>query len=195
VVYLRAINEPVRASLGIPANQLFPLVHVARLGPLLGLLKIEVGREAATIIMLAAVAAAAGTLWLPAFALVFGVWDLAFYAGLKLLLGWPASIWNWDLLFLIPVPWVSPVAAPCIVSISLVIGGILGITRPVRKTVFAGAMFVIGAAIIILSFTWDWRSVVAGGLPGDFRWWMFWTGEALGVVGLWSALRRTNPGA
>ena len=52
--------------------------------------------------------------------IVFGAWDLSFYATLRVLTGWPASLMTWDLLFLIPVPWVGPVLAPSIVSIMTV---------------------------------------------------------------------------
>ena len=58
--------------------------------------------------------------------IVFGAWDLSFYASLKVLIGWPASLMTWDLLFLIPVPWVGPVLAPSIVSITLVPVGFWG---------------------------------------------------------------------
>ncbi len=164
-------------------------MRVDQLGPLASLLPIEVGREAATIIMLAAIAAASGARWLPAFALVFGVWDLMFYAGLKMLIGWPSSLFTWDLLFLIPVPWAAPVLAPSIVAASLVIGGILGLTRPVRQDRLAAILLAIGAFVIILSFTWDWRSLTAGGLPHDFRWWMFGIGEVFGVIAVFLGLK------
>ncbi|MBZ5602649.1 MAG: hypothetical protein LAO79_10120 [Acidobacteriia bacterium] len=184
VVYLRTLNEPVRASLGLPASELFPLMHVGGLGPLLSILKIELGREAATMVMLATVAAAAGTRWLPAFALLFGVWDLVFYAALKILIGWPVSLWTWDLLFLIPVPWTGPVLAPSIVAASLVAGGLIGLMRPVRQSRTALALIVVGAAVIIVSFTWDWRWIFAGGVPRVFPWWIFWSGEFLGIAGV-----------
>ena len=47
--------------------------------------------------------------WIAAFVVCFGVWDIAFYLSLKLLLDWPASLFTWDILFLLPVPWVGPV--------------------------------------------------------------------------------------
>ena len=80
---------------------------------------IEIGREAATMLMLAAIALAVARntrQWTAAFAIAFGVWDIVFYACLKLLLGWPASLFTWDILFLIPVPWVGPVLAPVLIS-------------------------------------------------------------------------------
>jgi hypothetical protein len=166
-------------------------------GTLLRLVEIELIREAATIIMLAAVAAASGARWLPSFAIVFGAWDLTFYAVLKRLIDWPASIFTWDILFLLPVPWAAPVLAPCIVAASLVVGGILGLTRPVRENHGTRILLVMGALVIIISFTWDWRYYVAGGVPQHFHWWMFAIGEALGVIGIANALhgRQASAGA
>jgi hypothetical protein len=78
--------------------------------------------------MLAAIALAVARnarQWTAAFAIAFGVWDIVFYACLKLLLGWPASLFTWDILFLIPVPWVGPVIAPVLVSLTMIAAGIL----------------------------------------------------------------------
>ncbi len=172
-------------------------MRIDGLGPLLPILKIELGREAATIVMLAAVAAASGLRWLPAFALLFGVWDLVFYAALKFLIGWPASLWTWDLLFLIPVPWIGPVIAPSIVALSLVIGGVLALTRPAVPSKAAFSLILIGAAVVIVAFTWDWRWIMNGGLPRSFPWPIFWTGELLGIAGLClslSLVRKSHAG-
>ena len=46
--------------------------------------------------------------WAAAFVIAFGAWDITFYVVLKVLLDWPASLFTWDILFLIPVPWVGP---------------------------------------------------------------------------------------
>lgn len=87
-------------------------------------LRTEVGREAATIVMLLTLALLAGHSFphaLGVFLLAFGVWDITYYLFLKLLIGWPASLKTLDVLFLIPVPWIGPVWLP--VSISAVMVG------------------------------------------------------------------------
>src|SRR5580693_4357587 len=89
VVYLRTIYDPIRRQLhpDRAANDLFPLITPDQL---LGavpsrsdLLRIELIREAATMLMLAAVALVAvgarGAAWLPAFAIAFGTWDFFYY--------------------------------------------------------------------------------------------------------------------
>ena len=194
-MYLRALAEPIRAAAGLPIAELFPLTKVSQLGAHLRFVKIELGREAATLVMLAAVAAVGASsfrTWLAAFAISFGAWDLAFYASLRVLIGWPASLGTWDLLFLLPVPWVGPVLAPVIVAASLVLGGIMGLLRqPDRVDRASWALLIAGGATIFLAFVWDWRNVVNGGVPGHFPWLIFAAGEIAGVAGLLHAVRRT----
>jgi hypothetical protein len=125
--------------------------------------------------------------WAAAFAIAFGAWDIAFYACLKLLLNWPASLVTWDILFLIPVPWVGPVVAPVIVSASMMAAGVWHLWREARgqKVSLAAwhwAGILLGAAVIVLSFTLD-----AGGMPRPFHWAVFGAGEILGVSSYASA--------
>jgi hypothetical protein len=80
---------------------------------------IEVFREAATMIMLGSVALLAGAgakvRW-GAFLWTFAAWDITYYAGLWATLRWPSSPKDYDVLFLIPVPWVAQVWFPVLVS-------------------------------------------------------------------------------
>ena len=193
MVYLRTLGEPIRAASGLPLSELFPLTKASQLGPYLRIVKIELLREAATLAMLAAVAGVAARnfrTWLAAFALCFGAWDLAFYASLRVVIGWPASLATWDLLFLLPVPWVGPVLAPAIVASSLVLGGIVGLLRePPRVDWISWALLCVGGIVIFASFIWDWRNVVNGGIPRDFPWLIFAAGELAGVSGMIRAIR------
>jgi hypothetical protein len=193
VVYLRTIGEPIRAAAGLPLTELFPLTKATQLGAHLRIVKIELLREAATIVMLASVAGVAARnfrTWLAAFAVCFGAWDLAFYGALRALIGWPASLATWDLLFLLPVPWVGPVLAPAIVAASLVAGGIAGLLREPRSVDrISWSLLVAGGVIIFVSFIWDWRNVVNGGVPREFPWLIFAAGELAGVFGMLRAIR------
>ncbi len=206
VSYLRALYEPVRQRFhpGRPPGELFPLLQpdqVRSVGPELNrLVVIEVGREAATLVMLAALALAASGNpgeWAAALAVAFGVWDLAFYAGLKLLLGWPASFATWDILFLIPVPWVAPVLAPSLVSAAMIVAGLLHLRREafgpgVRIAALHWAGIVLGAAVLIVSFTLDYRNIVSGGMPRPFHWGVFTLGLAIGSGSYAHAAARTR---
>jgi len=193
VVYLRALGEPIRLAAGLSTSELFPLTKASRIGIAhLRIVKIELAREAATLIMLAAVAGGVARnfrTWLAAFAICFGAWDLAFYASLRVLIGWPASFGTWDLLFLLPVPWVGPVLAPVIVAASLMVGGVAGLVRdPPQVDRISWALLAGGGGIIFLAFIWDWRNVVNSGMPHDFPWLLFATGQIAGIAGCVRAL-------
>ena len=82
-------------------------------------LKIEMTREAATIIMLFVIAYLTGTSWMEKgvfFLWTFAFWDLFYYASLYILIKWPPSLKTIDVLFLIPKPWIAPVWFPVGVS-------------------------------------------------------------------------------
>ena len=190
VVYLRTIYEPLRQRISPrPPDELFPLITTNQLreaGPEnTRRLLTELGREAATLLMLAAIGlAVADTFqhWAAAFLIAFGVWDIFFYLFLKLLIDWPRSLLTWDLLFLIPVPWVGPVAAPVIVSLSMIVCGLIVLHRPVniRPKYWTGIVF--GGSIVVVSFCLDYANLLRGGLPNPFHWGVFLTGELIGVA-------------
>ena len=114
VVYLRVMIGRIEPY------QVDPLPVSAGLG------WIEVGREAATLLMLWAVGWLAGRTWRgrAGYALIaFGVWDIFYYIFLVPMSGWPNSLLDWDVLFLIPLPWWGPVLAPVSISVLLIVGG------------------------------------------------------------------------
>lgn len=79
----------------------------------------EIAREAATLVMLVAIAVVAGQTLrrrLAAFFIAFTVWDLTYYLFLRVLDGWPTGLLDLDVFFLIPVPWVGPVATAVVAS-------------------------------------------------------------------------------
>src|SRR5436305_4896162 len=113
VVYLRGLYEPLHQRLHPGrADALFPLIgleELAAAGPsYTRWLNTELLREGATLVLLAGVALALGRNvghGMGVFLVAFGLWDLSYYLFLKLLLGWPDSLLEWDVLFLLPVPW------------------------------------------------------------------------------------------
>lgn len=83
------------------------------------LLAIELLREAATMIMLLAVAFLSAKRTREKWAVFlwsFAIWDVAYYAALWATIRWPKSWLDPDVLFLIPVPWLSQVWFPILVS-------------------------------------------------------------------------------
>src|SRR5512133_4062712 len=86
----------------------------------------ELVREIATMVMLFAVGWLAGRNWrtrLSYSLIAFGVWDILYYVFLAVIVGWPKSLLDWDVLFLIPLPWWGPVIAPAIIALLMIIGG------------------------------------------------------------------------
>lgn len=82
-------------------------------------LKIEMTREAATIIMLVVIAYLAGATWIEKgvfFLWTFAFWDLFYYLSLYILIKWPPALTTIDVLFLIPKPWIAPVWFPIGIS-------------------------------------------------------------------------------
>lgn len=176
-----AVVADLRA-LFCPNDALFPIQLTT------GLLGwIEIGREFFSLVMLAAVAALAApslTVWFANFIILFGVWDILYYVFLKLLIGWPASLLTWDLLFLIPVPWASPVLAPILISLLMIATGI-GIRRLAadgmawRCSRMGLVALLLGTALVLWSFWFEWRQLMNGGIPTVYPWGLFIAGFLL----------------
>ncbi len=142
---------------------------------------IEIGREAATLIMLWFVARMSFKPFKEKFALfifTFGVWDIFYYLWLKIFLNWPEGVFDWDILFLIPVPWFAPWLVPVIFSVGLIFAALLILNYPQRfemnilkKIEWIGE--IIFAALILLTFVWQTRFIVEGGIPYYYQWWLF----------------------
>ncbi len=164
VVYLRAIYYPEGFA--------FPLKLMSNDHVL-----VELCREVATIVMLAAAGILAGkSRWgkFSYFLIAFGVWDIFYYVWLKLTLHWPATLFDWDILFLIPLPWIGPVIAPVLVSIVMIAGGLLMIRREEREGLFRATrlmqlLVLIGTVVILFSFLCDADATLKLQLPKPYR--------------------------
>ena len=58
-------------------------------------------------------------------AIAFGMWDIFYYVFLRVMSGWPRSLLDWDVLFLLPLPWWGPVLAPVSIAVMMIVGGTL----------------------------------------------------------------------
>jgi len=184
VVYLRMVFYPEGFH--------FPLQVMPS-----GTLIIELGREFATIVMLAAIGYITGKSLIEKFfyfILSFGIWDIFYYIWLKVFLNWPSSLLEDDILFLIPVPWVGPVITPVIVSITFISAALTGIYLQDRISILKITKMqvlaaVSGLTIIFISFIWMTFStdLLKDPDPG-FPWVIFLIGEAVlaaGIILLW----------
>ncbi len=185
VVYLRALFYPEGFSV-IVKNLPAPYV------------KVELWREAVTIIMLFLVAWLAGRRgWerFGYFAILFGVWDIFYYVWLNVAIGWPSTLTDWDILFLLPVPWVGPVIAPVAVSILLIITGIVFTRRFARERrihppLATWIMALVATGVILYSFMRDAGRVTHGQMPEPYAFWALGLGLLLYIWALVLAVRK-----
>lgn len=131
VVYLRHLLGSTQPEVG-KEEILLLLPGIAFLEPQTALkiitdsalLKVERIREAFTLVILTAAASLAGKNAkevVAYFFMVFGIWDIFYYIFLRLTVGWPKSLADLDVFFLLPTPWVGPVLVPILISTILII--------------------------------------------------------------------------
>jgi hypothetical protein len=96
---------------------------------------VERSRELATMVMLLAIGYLAGRTWpqkLAYYLFAFGCWDVCYYISLRVVLHWPRSLGDRDLLFLIPRQWWGPVWEPVGISLVLMAAAVI-ILRTTRR--------------------------------------------------------------
>lgn len=163
-------------------------------------LVIELIREVATILMLISVALLAerdiGRRF-AAFLFIFGVWDLGYYGWLKLLIGWPQTWLEWDVLFLLPWPWFGPWLTPAAIALLFTGWGawVLLTEHQPRFTRLSGLLFVIGAALGLTAFLLPAAALLPQGemafqgyQPERFAWGLFVPGYLAMTAGLFHAV-------
>lgn len=184
VVYLREI---------IGSGPIFPMKEIPP-----QLLAVEICREAATIVMLLSVAFLSfrgGAHRMGAFLLLFAVWDVFYYFWLSVTIGWPTGIADWDVLFLIPVPWVGPVWSVLLISAGMVVFAILFLRAP-EDARFSPGLWgwvagLLGSATIIATYIIEWIKIGYGaGVPSHFSFLSFLAGLGLLGVSGWITWRK-----
>jgi len=184
VVYLRELYYPEGFS--------FPL----KLMPS-KMIILEVIREAATVVMLFSVSVLAGRrLWerFGYFIFMFGIWDIFFYIWLKVTIDWPSSLFDRDILFLIPIPWIGPVIAPLTVAVMMVLSGMTitwllqkGYAFKPARTAWITA--VLGTMLILYSFMKDTGAAFHQNLPEPYEYPFLVIGIVLYIVAYWVSCR------
>ncbi len=195
VVYLREIYYPDGFS--------FPLTPIDG-----DMVSTEFWREIATIIMLAGIGILTGKTNAQRFAffiLSFAIWDIFYYVFLYVLLGWPSSLLTWDILFLVPIPWVGPVITPIIVSFMMILLALSLLYSNKRLIVHQWLLLIFGSLVVIYSWVLDYwnfssnqdstsawtlssKQELFGSaeqyIPAAFNWYIFLTGIVLLFAGI-----------
>ena len=161
------------------------------------LIRIEFGREIATLIMLVSIGWVAGRNRFQKFCyfmLAFGIWDIFYYVWLYVMIDWPQSLMTWDLLFYVPLPWVGPVITPVLIAITMVVAGTLIIYYDEKGYAVAWrwydmAVELFFALLMIVAFCWDWKNIIQmpgspehTGVPNPFAWWLYLPAYILAVA-------------
>jgi hypothetical protein len=184
VVYLREIAYP--GGFSLPIKALSSTLSTT-----------EILREFFSLVMLFAVSSLIGKKSLERFGwflYIFAVWDIFYYVFLKLILGWPASFFTTDILFLIPVVWTGPVLAPLLLTVLMILFSVLilnvtGKMRYLHLRLRELFLLILGSLTVVLSFTLDYfvksQSNSLGNMkssaymPGNFNWFVFAAGYFL----------------
>lgn len=190
VVYLRAIFHPDGFT--------FPLAIFELTAEGRRLLLTEIGREAATLVLIVTAACLFGRRRQERFAyflVIFAVWDIFYYIWLKVLLDWPATIMDWDVLFLIPVVWASPVLYPVLVSLAMFAFAVAILyrcakDRPLTITWTDLLGWLAAAIAIIVSFALGGRHIDRADYAEFFSPVLFALGYGIGLTVCARALRR-----
>ena len=193
VVYLREIYYPGALTSIFPLKMMSPLNFV-----------VELGRELATLLMLASVALLAEKgKWrrFYAFLYVFGLWDIFYYLWLRLFIHWPGSLKDFDILFLIPVPWFGPVYAPVLTALVFVMaGGYVLVKEEItpRPNPVSLSCFLLGSAILFSLFVFPSVELILtrgvegfkGFVPGGFSLLLYLPGLMFLFSGVFLPLKR-----
>ncbi len=182
VVYLRTIFHP--------SGFTFPLAEFG-ISPLWKrLLLTETGREAATLVLIFTSSWLFGRNLQQRFAFfltIFAIWDIFYYIWLKVLLGWPSSIMDWDILFLIPTAWAGPILAPILISLTLLIFAIIILyrssqARPLRLTLTGWLAFILAGLVVVASFCIAGMHIAEDDFKSHFHWLLFAAGHLSAVA-------------
>jgi len=211
VIYIRALYYP--EGFTFPLKEMAPYLATT-----------ELIREAATLIMIIAVGILAAKDKLHRFAwflVVFGIWDIAYYLFLKLLIGWPESLLTTDILFLLPSLWTGPVIAPVINSLTMILlaavilngrHGSLPLTKLTRGE---WILLITGSVVVLIAymkdfagfvldykhsipeeeFSWDKVMIIlpAQFVPRSFDWVLFCAGVFLHLIAVLLIFNRCSP--
>ena len=200
VIYLRKLYYPLGFN--------FPLSSIDS-----NILALEWVRESFTLVMLISIGILAGKKFYDRFAYflyAFAIWDIFYYIWLKVILDWPSSFLTMDLLFLIPWPWVGPVLAPILLSLTMILLAFVMINfsdkkKGIRLLLKGWVLLCLGSLIILYTFLIDYgkiifsnnfasqfltlatnidlQNIIKDYIPPHYNWFLFLVGEVIILIG------------
>ena len=200
VIYLRELLYPGGFD--------FPLVPIPE-----SIALTEILREAATLIMPVSIGMMAGKNFSQGFAWFiysFAIWDIFYYIFLNFMIGWPESLFTWDILFLIPTTWTGPVLSPVIVSFTMIFFALIILVyadkgKNTRISRVEWTLLITGSLVLIFGFVLDYSKYMLKEfklgqilsmnnkaamehafhyIPNQFPWWIFILGELIILAGI-----------
>ena len=121
------------------------------------------------------------------FMLSFGIWDIFYYIWLKVLLDWPSSLFEWDILFLIPLPWIGPVIAPVSIAVLMIFFSVL-MARSLceghnfKPVLISYILALAGTAVVLYSFMYDTAATLHQQMPKPYRYDLLVIGDLMFVA-------------
>jgi len=160
VIYLRELYYP--EGFKFPLNPTSPIVAMT-----------ELLRELATMIMLLTIGILIGKSKHERFAWFiysFAFWDISYYLFLYLIIGWPLSFTDLDILFLMPMMWIGPVWAPLLLSALMILLALCILNFSDRSEIAILKMrewlvLILGALTVITAFCKDYYLFVTTHYP------------------------------
>jgi len=136
----------------------------------------------------------------------FGTWDIFYYLWLRVFIGWPHTIMDPDLLFLIPLPWWGPVLSPVLIAMLMIASGIIIVIKdekrkPIHYSPWFWALLISGILLMLYSFMADAiralpadSSTLSKLKPSQFNWLVYLIGLVMALISvlLLTTKRRKN---
>ncbi len=191
VVYLRELYYPENLKSIFPLKLFTPFDY-----------KVELIREFFTLFILYAVASCFERRKfhrLSIFFYLWGAWDIFYYIWLKILIGWPTHILDWDVLFLIPLPWFAPWICPVLIALCFVIfSGFLLNKDKIEISLVSKITIPAGFALLLYSFLEISINLIRKGMdfanfvPHKFNWLIYILGLCCVIYGGIELCRRSR---
>lgn len=175
VIYLRPFFAPADSPFSLVLLNPEGMTALQRT-----LLTVEAWREIATLLLIAGAAAVAARSllhWAAYFVFTFAVWDIFYYIWLSVRIGWPQTLMQWDILFLIPKMWLAPVLVPLLISVmgivmSMVVVRTLDLRRSVHMAFYHWTPVCLALLLWLISFL-NKSDKGMTSFPESYSWWLF----------------------